>query len=282
MLQAANLTSKVLLPERRLLQPKLWQSVLNFIHRREVGILTGLPALDRQLLGLQGMAVFQGETKVHKSTLAWQVALRSAHRGIPAYVLDRENGAVVVGQRVLCTYGQVGIDLLPKLPAQELESLHERVQSLPLFVTHEMLTFEHLKEEVEEVLEHYPKQQMLLVVDSLQSVVGMVENRRSAIDAWLVQLDELQLKYQPRLTILVISEKNRGAYGEASISGGKESGTIEYKCSSLFNLSLGEGGLVNMKCLANRHGSKDIFTRLKPVFNKGGFTFTLKEAGLDL
>jgi KaiC/GvpD/RAD55 family RecA-like ATPase len=241
--------------------------------------------LDRQLLGLQGLACIQGEPKANKSTLALQIALENLQLGNPVYIYDKENGEATLGRRLLCALAKMSPSTLGRLSTEDLEKLRLEKDRLPLFVCHENLNFEELAGEVEKVIASYPSSRTLLIVDSIQALTGKTETKRHAIDEWLHNFDALKLKHPHKLVTLLISEKNRSSYGIATKAGGKESGTIEYKCEQVFDMRVDEeSGLINFDCVANRHGINNIHTKLEPVYDQTGkgFTFTLKEVGIDL
>jgi len=185
----------------------------------------------------------------------------------------------------LCGLAGVSPTTLSRMSSEDLEELRIAKENLPLYVCHDVVDFDVLQVEVEKVINQHPGKRTLLIIDSIQALPGDADSKRYNIDNWLVKFDSLKLKHKHQLVTLLISEKNRSSYGQATKAGGKESGTIEYKCEQLFDMRVDpESGLIHFECVANRHGLSNIKTQLAPAYDKSGngFTFLLKETGIDI
>ncbi len=93
----------------------------------------------------------------------------------------------------------------------------------------------------------------LVVVDSIQKVAKGLTFRRESLESWVHKLEGLK---QFGHHVLLISEKNRAHYDEASMSGYKESGEIEYAADAAFDLLLPDpenSSVVDVHVVKNRH-----------------------------
>ena len=129
---------------------------------------------------------------------------------------------------------------------------------------------------------------VMLVVDSLQAMPTLNDNKRYSIDQWLNGLDRIKLNHEQNLVILTPVEKRKGAYDSMGLDGGKESGSIEYKSEMVFNLSKPKDmetgrptGFINLTCLKDRDGPSNYIVTLKPTLviphDKGSFCYRLEE-----
>lgn len=259
---------------------------LKILRSQSSGLPTGLPEVDRQLLGLRGLVGILGEPKCCKSTLALQVAAHNARRGIPAYIVDRENGKDRITRRLLCQLFNVSAIELNKLPDEKIKDMLGKLGELPIFVTNDTLSFDQIDSDIEALFSKEPEH-VLLIVDSLQSLPQNLEDIRLSVDDWLLRLDALKLRYSGHLTILITVEKSRAAYGMASRFGGKESGRIEYKLEQQLDLRLSDSGEgVILECTLNRDGAAGMQVGLRKVYkndhdpNSFLFRLTAEEGGL--
>ena len=186
-----------------------------------------LPLLHRATGGIYGVWAIGGPPKVGKSTLAWQIGLDIA-RGIPVLYYDYENGFAVMMEHTR----QIFNDNLEKVRAAT-EKLYYRDSIRTL----------------DSDLAAVPAP-ALIVIDSIQKLPASMEYRRSGLDRWVHRMEMLKKR---GYHVLMISEVGRMHYEEASISGFKETGEIEYSADTGLQLVNGTSGSVELHVVANRH-----------------------------
>lgn len=177
-----------------------------------------------------GMWAVASEAGVGKSTLAVQLAVEYGRVG-PVLYYDMENGPEVMLYRVGKRYGG---DVTKARQATKNIYFRESIRSLS------------------DDLRSMGKRKCLVVVDSLQKLPTSVDNRRSSLDVWVHRFERLKKQGH---TVILISEKNREQYGEATQRGFKETGEIEYSADFGFHL-LPEKGMDTMSkviIVKNRH-----------------------------
>lgn len=192
--------------------------------------LKTLPLLSQASGGLMGMWAVASEAGVGKSTLAVQLAVEYGRVG-PVLYYDMENGPEVMLYRVGKRYGG---DVEKARQATKNIYFRESIRSLS------------------DDLRSMGKRKCLVVVDSLQKLPTSVDNRRSSLDVWVHRFERLKKQGH---TVVLISEKNREQYGEATQRGFKETGEIEYSADFGFHL-LPEKGIDTMSkviIVKNRH-----------------------------
>lgn len=254
-----------------------WETFTEFLKKRRTGIDTGIPALDKGLLGLRGIVGILGSPGTCKSTLALQIAANHADRYGPVIYYDRENGKERLRSRLACNIGNQFEAKLQATQGGEKET-QEAVRKLPILVF-----YQQSQEEVEEAIKTLLQENknVMLVVDSLQAMPMIAEDKRYSIDAWLQYLDTLKLKYEGKLTTVVTSEKNRGFYKDSDLGGGKESGSIEYKCEIQLDL-VERDDEIQLTINKNRDGPKGGVVRLERCLanpnDPFSFSFKLKES----
>lgn len=230
----------------------------DFCEKRITGIETGIPLLDKTLLGLRGITCFQGATKTNKSTFVTQIAKHYSMNHGPVIFYDRENGVNRIIMRLLCQMGYYSeVDVI-KNP-RNIKELSV-IQKLPFFVIRETKE-DDLKELFKRCLDHY-KKPILLVIDSLQKLnpVGQNKERRDSIDRWLWVLDDLKVTYEQDIKIIFTSEVNIN--GEA-----KESSQIGYTTETTLMLrnSTNSPNIVTCTVLYDRDGPSGIDMEFKRV-----------------
>lgn len=194
-----------------------------------------LPGLNRIMQatgGLFGMWVVGGDAGVGKSTLALQFAVEYARLDRPVLYLDYENGEDVQAYRI-----QEGF---PVGGAKAAENIY---------------VFESIEAMERDRSAYYPadpKAPPLLIVDSLQSLPTDAKHPRTSLDRWLKHFEGL---VRQGYIVLALSEKARSTYGEAKLTGFKESGEIEYKAwvgAQMFE-DEDKSGLIHFHLVKNRH-----------------------------
>lgn len=265
-----------------------WASFLSYRSRRLTGIQTGIPALDRVLLGLSGITVLQGSPGSFKSSLALQIAGYQASLGNPALIIDRENGRERFRMRLLCQANAVSqVDVLTCEKAR-LKELVATVRDWPLYVeTEPMRAYDQIGESLKEMERLHPGKPMLLVVDSLQAMPIIANEERISLQNWMGALDQAKLDWEGRLTTIVTSEKRRGAGGEeyerANLSSGKGSSSVEYKGEIVLDLRRNkQSGNIIVEVMKHRDGAANVAVELQLVLsdpsNSQSCTFRLEAA----
>lgn len=254
-------------------------SLLKENRRKVLKTESGVLKLDKHL-GLRGMVGIVGEPKTFKSTFALQVAAHNLRLGNPVYWVDRENGKARINDALMVSHYDKPFKSLYE--QSNFNILQEKLVEFPFYYTNENATFEDLKADVDELYRIHPKQNALVVIDSLQSLRTNFQDIRLSIDEWLLNLDDLKLKYEGRITIFLICEKRRGTYGEANIDSAKESGRIEYKLEQQLDFRYDqESGDTILECTLNRFGPRGFKVQLQPVLDNPNdpesFLFKLKE-----
>lgn len=243
------------------------------------GVQSGLPNLDRELRGLQGIVGILGGPKSCKSTLALQIGLYNASIGNPVLFIDRENGLMHMRERIICSYHNTPwADFCKRSDVQKVKAF-ESLNKLPFFLVNAPFDMEQLEQWVGELVEGAPDK-AVLVLDSLHKLPMEMDNMRSSVDKWLLFLDHLKLKHNRKLTIITTCEKGRGKYEGAFKDGAKESGRIEYTLEQQLDMRQEDGGIV-LECTYNRHGPTGDKLFFQSIYARSGdkwsFLFKLKE-----
>lgn len=260
-----------------------WEAFLAFRKRRLHGLQTGLPALDKVLLGMSGVTLVQGAPGTNKSTLVMQIALHNAQQGTPVLIVDRENGRERFRTRlVCCSARKSSVDVLTA-PEEELGEWVGPLTELPIYHSTAPTKPEGVRQLVSAILDKFNRP-MLLVIDSLQAMPALADNERMSIQQWLNELDQMKLDFEGKLTVLVTSEKSRGSdnYDKASMAAAKGAGAIEYKSEIVIDVRQSkEGGLV-LEVVKNRDGVANVAVDLERVLadhsNSASFCFRLEAA----
>lgn len=255
-----------------------WSSFERYRAKNHRGLLTGYPRIDKKIVGLAGLVTVMGEPKCCKSTFVLGIALENAKKGIPVIYFDKENGIERTRLRMICylsglTFGAVK----GKLYSNEEEYYKQAVESLhsyPIYYKSTSETVESLEESIK-ILGKQTQKPVLLIVDSLQSIITDFKDRRASVDYWVFAFNDLKNKYNEWLTTLLVSEKNRHSYGMSNRAGAKESGGIEYKAEQVFDLYTDEKtGHVLVNCVFNRDGDTGLVAEL---IQPNPYTYKLAE-----
>ena len=255
------------------------ESFIDSTSNRVRGVQSGLPLFDAQLKGLQGIVGILGGPKACKSTLALQIALYNAHAGNPVLFVDRENGLMHMRERIICSnFNVCWSDFCKATDEQKARAFQKLPQNF--FLVNAPFTMESLYDWVALLVEGSPTGKAVLVIDSLHKLPMEMDNMRSSVDKWLLFLDELKLRHNRKLTIIVTCEKARGKYDGAFKDGAKESGRIEYTLEQQLDMRNEDGNII-LECTYNRHGPVGDRLYFEPVYSKPGdkwsFLFKLKE-----
>ena len=247
-----------------------WQSFLNFRNRKLQGVQTGIPVIDRTLLGLGGITTIQGAPGVNKSTLALQIVHHNLKLGNPALVLDRENGLNRFRARLICQAERIAMADLLTCSKEQLRGHVQQITDYPLYVAcNPIRDRDHVKELLQEIQAAHPGKPMLLMVDSIQKMPlpKGAGDKKILVYSWMEAFDQLKLDFEGKLTTLIVSEKKRGSYETAALDGGKESGSLEYTGELVLDLRASRSGSeIICEVVKNRDGESGIAVDLKKVF----------------
>jgi replicative DNA helicase len=223
------------------------------------GLPTSFSALDRKIMGLQGLVLLGGPPKMGKSVMALNIALHVARdvEGASVLYYDVENGWNIVVLRLLSNlYGRT-ISQLRERGKSEVEAwqadLEEKVPGLYLTTDNSLMRPDAIHRQIQRA----GADKTLLVLDSLQKLPPLEKQRRDSIDRWLRELE--QIKQDPNIAILLISELSRGEkeahYKNPTLGAFKESGDIEYTADVALQFTKAKApGQAALHCVANRHG----------------------------
>lgn len=218
------------------------------------GIQTTLPTLNKEIQGLAGLVGIVGEPKVCKSSFVLDICTSNALNKIPSLIYDKENGAERTIRRALCQLTNTPWDVLQGRKEKYLDDCCKRLAKLPIYYENKDLSFETMCDYVQEMRDMHDTEQGILVIDPLYGLPLDVDNLRISIDRWLENLEELKQEHENYLTILLVLDKRRGAYGEATKSAGKDSGRIEYKLDQQIDLRTNAQNDIILAVTENRDG----------------------------
>lgn len=259
-----------------------WKSFLNYRNRKIRGILSGIPALDKYLLGLTGLVVVQGSTKSNKSTLALQICHANLRIGNPCIFVDAENGEGRLRSRLLCQANGVTETDLMAADKEILLRYRAPLMEYPLYIyTEPIMDQEVLAGRIDEAMKLHEGKSLIMLIDSIQAMYPLGEDQRVSLEKWVYFFDRLKVQYDGRLVIIVVSELNRSSYETAKVGGAKGSNSIEYKAECLLDCRADrDSSDIWVEVLANRDGEKGARFRLEKVMkdpkNNRSFTFMLR------
>jgi AAA domain-containing protein len=184
-----------------------------------------LPAFTEASGGLFGVVIIGGETGVGKSCLAWQLALEVGRKQ-PVLYYDMELGAPTLLHRT----GEIcrgNLEAAKRAVRQvyireSIRSLDADTKAIPPPAT--------------------------IVIDSIQKLPTSILHRRVGLDSWVNKAETLA---KQGYSVIVTSEKQRSAYGQATAGGYKESGSIEYAASFGVQL-IKDDETLKVICIKNR------------------------------
>lgn len=248
-----------------------WERYEEFRLKKKSGLTTGFTAIDKAIRALPGITTLVGATGLGKSYFTQNVYVRLAQRGIPVILVDKEIGFVNVRTRILCQLSGLTEPAITsgKFVGEEEKryvKAVEEIKGLPIYY------FDDLKQDqVEEYIKEagrFHNRRVFLVIDSLNRLILDFENRRADIDSWITLFNNLKLKYDNKLNIWLIAEKNKA--GEV-----KESNTVEYISELWLDMiptKDKQGMMLDVK--KNRNGPRGVITILQ---NKLPFCYQMEE-----
>lgn len=264
-----------------------WPSFKTFIEKRTHGIETGIPCLDKYLLGLGGLVSIQGETSSCKSVLGLQIAHHSLQLGRPVLMIDKENGDGRVILRLICQKNLISEEEFFKTPYEKQKELCAKINDYPMHIHTETITGpEALEQRIKECALKYPVP-FLVLIDSIQAmdrIQGLTE--RESLERWAYFFDQMKLDLEGRATLMFISEKNRQSYGTQGAGGGKGSNVVDYKPETILDIRYNEEtDTFTVKVSKHRDGLKGAKFELRKVMSdknsSRSFTFLLEETEIE-
>lgn len=259
----------------------LWSSFNEYRRNKQKGIPTGLKCLDFYIKGLHGTTTIQGGTGCNKSTLALQIALNHSKKTGPVLFFDRENGINRLLERLTCQI----LNCYPEQIQNDEINIDEAIEILSkrrFFVFNEA-SLEALDDLIGQCRELWPDRPTLLVVDSLQCLPPIHEKENMSIGLWMVGLDDLKLKYDPNLVMIVTSEKTKSGYESTSEVAGYGSNKVGYKSEIVLDLALNkETNHIACTISKDRDGPANVLIHLQKKMidpsNLRSFCFKLEAA----
>ncbi len=218
------------------------------------GIKTPFKLLNAKMGGLHGHVNLQAIPKIGKSLWVIQIGVYAAQQGIHVAYVDFENGKYESMRRVC-----------QQVIKCELHELDEKIKEFEItrdwgnnFHIYDISTIQN-PESLKSII---PKDKpCLLIIDSLQRLPALREKARESLNIWL---DNLNLIRSDNCTVLSISELNRESYNsKTTISGGKETGEIEYICDAILRFEpTREPSINSLSIILSRHSGKGKIGRL--------------------
>ena len=246
------------------------------------GIKTGIPSLDRYLLGLGGLVSIQGETSSCKSCLGLQIVHYNLNLGTPVIMIDKENGEGRVVTRLMCQSNKLSEEQLQTSTPVNKEDFLTKIDSMPIHLhTESIMKMEFLEARVKECWEIY-KRPFIVLFDSIQAADMINNDQRVNLEQWVYFLDRLKVEYSGRITIIIVSEKNRSSYGLDGVGGGKGSNVVDYKPETILDIKWAEiTDTFWVKVSKHRDGVRGGSFELKKVLtnpdDKRSFCFLLED-----
>jgi len=230
-----------------------------------LGLDTGFDKLNDKLSGLRGLTILGAAPKMGKSAFSLQMASNIAEKGMPVIYYDFENGEMRLYTRIICRLARLGeTELrLTGIPADKFEDYKKAIEKFKILgnnlfvVTNRKIELTDIFQQIDYAREITDKKKILLVFDSLQKLpVKSLRDRRSGIDLWLRDLEEIRDRKE--VEILLISEikrDERGGSYRPLVDSFKESGDIEYTADTalgIYRPDAEDNTLVRLEVLAGR------------------------------
>ncbi|MEQ8191624.1 MAG: DnaB-like helicase C-terminal domain-containing protein, partial [Candidatus Eremiobacterota bacterium] len=167
--------------------------------------------------------------------------------------------------RIICRLARLGeTELrLTGIPADKFEDYKKAIEKFKILgnnlfvVTNRKIELTDIFQQIDYAREITDKKKILLVFDSLQKLpVKSLRDRRSGIDSWLRDLEEIRDRKE--VEILLISEikrDDRGGGYRPLVDSFKESGDIEYTADTalgIYRPDAEDNTLVRLEVLAGR------------------------------
>lgn len=219
--------------------------------RELIGIKTGEVALDRALLGLNGVMVLGGKAGSGKTTLALHLAKRVAENKTPVLFYSLEMPRIAILTKLLSSLSKVGYgDILLKgktafkeggvreLPDEDKQALQEgfvKLQDIADYITIKTrdiedgeITFDTLLADINYLKNKHKTDEVLVVVDHLQLFTPS-RDTRDQIDKEQDLISKFkEVNTNTRASIVLISQQNKASYNNTNATSIKGSVDIIY------------------------------------------------------
>lgn len=196
--------------------------------------IESLPLISAATAGFMGLWILGGEPGLGKSTIAWQIALEIQQK-MPVLYYDidgtgmewfRERTRLIVGGSIKKFKAMTG-------------NIHVR---------------DYIRTLEDDLLKFNPPASVF--IDSVQKLPTKIEFRRTSIDNWIVNFQDVAKR---GYTIFLVSEKSRASYGQVGMGAFKESGELEYAATIGAQLSRDPEdpeAPIEFHIVKNRHGPR--------------------------
>lgn len=219
--------------------------------RELIGIKTGEVALDRALLGLNGVMVLGGKAGGGKTTLALHLAKKVAENKTPVLFYSLEMPRIAILTKLLSSLSKVGYgDILLKgktafkeggvreLSEEDKQALRDglaRLQIIADYITIKTkdiqdgeITFDSLLADIDYLKRKHKTEEVLVVVDHLQLFTPS-RDTRDQIDKEQDLISKFkEVNTNTKASILLISQQNKAMYNNVTTTSIKGSVDIIY------------------------------------------------------
>ena len=228
-----------------------YKDMLGDGERDLIGIKTGEAALDRALLGLNGVMVLGGKAGGGKTTLALHLARKVAENKTPVLFYSLEMPKIAIVTRLLSSLAKVRYgDILLKgktafkkggkreLEESEKEALQQgfiKLQDIADYITIKTrdiqdgeITFDTLLADINYLKKKHKTEEVFVVVDHLQLFTPS-RDTRDQIDKEQDLISKFkEVSTNTKASILLISQQNKASYDNAKTTSIKGSVDIIY------------------------------------------------------
>jgi len=229
-----------------------------------LGLDTGFDKLNDRLCGLRGLTILGAAPKMGKSAFALKLACNVAEKGVPVIYYDFENGEYRLYTRIICRLAKVSekelkLTGIPDKKSRGYEEAMDEFRKLGknLFVvTDRKISKSNIYIQIDYAREITGQDKVLLVFDSLQKLpMKNLRDRRSEIDLWLRDLEEIRDKKYADIILISEIKRSGGTGYRPDVDTFKESGDIEYTADTALGMYKPEpddNSLVRLEVLAGR------------------------------
>ena len=229
-----------------------------------LGFDTGFSILNERLCGLRGLTILGAAPKMGKSAFALKIACNISAQGVPVIYYDFENGEYRLYTRIICRLAKVSeVEIkLTGIPEKKYGGYKEAIEEFgrigeKLFVvTERKIDKDNIYEQIDYGRKIGGGDKILLIFDSLQKLpMKNLRDRRSEIDLWLRDLEEIRDKTGADIILISEIKRSGGTGYRPTVDTFKESGDIEYTADTALGMYKPDpenSSLVRLEVLAGR------------------------------